>query len=100
MKDVDRPRVAAAVYKEFMESELLDVNSIPYALDDAVQSLRRMGAPPHRWVPYIIHVGASDQRRSEVAECSFDMRHVQLRTRALDRHRSYMCNLVTPRFRV
>ena len=56
MNDDDGPRISATVYKELLTSEYLDMDVIPYALDDAVQKLRQMGAPPHRWAPYI-HMG-------------------------------------------
>lgn len=59
MNDEDGPTVARAVYKELMTRKdgFLDKDAFPYALDDAVQSLRRDGAPPHRWAPFI-HIGA------------------------------------------
>ena len=56
MKDEDGPFIARKVYQELMKSEHLDPDAIPYALDLAVQSLRKRGAPPQRWAPYI-HMG-------------------------------------------
>ena len=57
MKDEDGPTISRMVYKELMKKDYLDLDIIPYALNDAVQKLRRMGAPPARWAPYI-HIGA------------------------------------------
>lgn len=56
MNDEDGPKVAQIVYKALFESEHLDPDAIAYALDDAVQGLRRAGLPPNRWAPYI-HMG-------------------------------------------
>lgn len=53
MWDQDGPRVARAVYESLFESEELDPDAIPYALDDAVQHLRSLGLPPERWATYI-----------------------------------------------
>lgn len=57
MNDEDGPFIARTVYQEFMKAKMLTPAVFPYALDLAVSKLRDMGAPPHRWVPYI-HVGA------------------------------------------
>lgn len=57
MNDEDGPVVAKVVYRELMKGEFLDPDLIPYALDMAICKLRSMGAPPHRWAPYI-HMGA------------------------------------------
>ena len=57
MNDEDGVRITGAVYRELVKKEYLDADAIPYALDHAVQELRRLGAPPHRWAPYI-HIGA------------------------------------------
>lgn len=54
--DIDGPIVAKAFYKEVMKNGHFDVNAVPYALDAAVQELRGLGVPPHRWAPYI-HIG-------------------------------------------
>jgi hypothetical protein len=55
MGDIDGPRFANRFYKELFSGfdQLLDVQSIPYAVDAAVQELRQMGLPPSRWAPYI-----------------------------------------------
>lgn len=57
MHDSDAPIVAAAFYEELIKDEIFDPDTIPYALDDAIQSLRSTGAPPNRWAPFI-HMGA------------------------------------------
>jgi hypothetical protein len=57
MNDVDGPSVAAVVYKRLFEKDVVDPEDIPYALDDAVQALRRQGVSPSRWATYI-HIGA------------------------------------------
>jgi hypothetical protein len=56
MNDVDGPSVAAVVYKRLFEKDVVDPEDIPYALDDAVQALRRQGVSPSRWATYV-HVG-------------------------------------------
>jgi hypothetical protein len=58
MDDVDGPVVAKAVYQRLFqnETEYLDFDVIPHALDDAAQVLRKEGAAPHRWATYI-HLG-------------------------------------------
>jgi hypothetical protein len=57
MGDVDGPTVAGSVYEELFKSEELDPSVIPYALDDAIQKLRKLGVSPHRWATFI-HIGA------------------------------------------
>lgn len=54
---MDGPIVARVFYKELMKDNYLNLDAIPYALDFAVQELRKQGVPPHRWAPYI-HMGA------------------------------------------
>jgi CHAT domain-containing protein len=58
MGDVDGPEIAKTVYEEMFkgDSEYLDPEVIPYALDAAVQKLREMDPNPSRWAPYI-HIG-------------------------------------------
>jgi hypothetical protein len=59
MGDIDGPLVAETVYKQLFagDSEYLNLDVIPHALDDAVRILRDMGLPPSRWAPYV-HIGA------------------------------------------
>lgn len=58
MDDADGPEVARIVYKRLFEgnNEFLDPDVVPYALDEAVQALRRKGVPAARWATYV-HVG-------------------------------------------
>jgi hypothetical protein len=57
MGDVDGPFIATRFYKKLLEGATIDVNSVPYALDDAVSALRMSGASPERWATFI-HMGA------------------------------------------
>jgi CHAT domain-containing protein len=58
MDDVDGPTIADAVYRELYtgEEDTLDLDSVPYALDAAVRTLRMQGCDVSRWATYI-HVG-------------------------------------------
>jgi hypothetical protein len=58
MRDVDGPLVVATIYEQVFggQSEFLDPDDIAYALDSAVQKLRRDGVHQTRWAPFI-HVG-------------------------------------------
>ena len=58
MDDVDGPAVAKRVYEEIFncDSEYIDPDTIPYALDAAVGELRQRKLHPSRWAPYI-HLG-------------------------------------------
>jgi hypothetical protein len=58
MDDVDGPLVAKIVYERLFagNSDCLDPEIIPWALDAAVRKLRHMGLPPSRWACYV-HVG-------------------------------------------
>jgi hypothetical protein len=57
MNDVDGPAVAAEVYCTLFSTEVMDADTVPYALDDAIQKLRSQGIPPERWATFI-HMGA------------------------------------------
>jgi len=58
MGDVDGPAVAKRVYEEIFsgDSEFIEPETIPYALDAAVGELRQRKLHPSRWAPYI-HLG-------------------------------------------
>ena len=58
MDDLDGPVVAKTVYEELFRGgpEVLDLDSIPYALDLAVRKLRAKGLAASRWAPYV-HFG-------------------------------------------
>jgi hypothetical protein len=57
MNDVDGPYVAQRVYRHIFRDGRLNLDSVPYALDDAVNELRKSGVPASRWATYV-HVGA------------------------------------------
>jgi hypothetical protein len=58
MEDVDGPTIAKLVYKDVFrtDSKEVDADDVPYALDAAMQVLRKMHPEPSRWAPYI-HLG-------------------------------------------
>jgi hypothetical protein len=56
MHDADGPQVARHFYERLLETDQLDLDDIPYALDAAVCILREAGVPPSRWAPFI-HMG-------------------------------------------
>ena len=58
MSDVDGPLVAKTIYEELFRSgvDVLDPDSIPYALDDVIRKLRAKGLTASRWAPYV-HLG-------------------------------------------
>jgi hypothetical protein len=53
----DGPKVAKWFYKELLSKEVVDADSVAYALDSAVGKLRGSGVSPDRWAPFI-HMGA------------------------------------------
>lgn len=57
MSDDDGPRMAQWFYKALLENKTIQLEDIPYALDEAVQKLRNVGAPTARWATYM-HLGA------------------------------------------
>jgi hypothetical protein len=57
ISDIDGPKVAKWFYEELLSKEVVDANSVAYALDYAVAKLRDSGVPPERWAPFI-HMGA------------------------------------------
>jgi hypothetical protein len=56
MHDEDGPKVARAFYEALFQSEALDLDDVPYALDEAVQALRKAGVPAQRWALFM-HMG-------------------------------------------
>jgi hypothetical protein len=58
MEDVDGPMIAESVYKDIFggDGDYVNPNDVAYALDAAVQHLRRLHPDPSRWAPYI-HLG-------------------------------------------
>jgi hypothetical protein len=57
MRDADGPKMAQWFYETLLENETINLEDVPYALDAAVQKLRRTGAPVTRWATYM-HWGA------------------------------------------
>jgi hypothetical protein len=57
ISDVEGPKVAKWFYEELLSKELIDADSVAYALDSAVRKLRNSRVSPERWAPFI-HVGA------------------------------------------
>jgi hypothetical protein len=57
MNDADGPLVAREFYERLFQGSVIDVDAVPYALDEAVASLRRKGVPPGQWATFI-HMGA------------------------------------------
>jgi hypothetical protein len=57
IRDADGPKVAQWFYEELFAKEVVDGDSVAYALDSAVGKLRASGVSPERWAPFI-HMGA------------------------------------------
>jgi hypothetical protein len=57
ISDTDGPKVAQWFYEELFAKEVVDADSVAYALDSAVGKLRDSGVSPDRWAPFI-HMGA------------------------------------------
>jgi hypothetical protein len=57
MHDPDGPQVAKLFYERLFAKDMITLDAIPYALDDAVAELRKSGVPPERWATFI-HMGA------------------------------------------
>jgi hypothetical protein len=55
--DDDGPKVAEWFYKELLSKEVIDADSVAYALDVAMSKLRATGVAPYQWAPFI-HMGA------------------------------------------
>jgi hypothetical protein len=56
MHDEDGPRLARRFYESLFAQEILDLDDIAYALDEAVQHLRNQGVPAQRWALFM-HMG-------------------------------------------
>jgi hypothetical protein len=57
MNDADGPLVAREFYQQLFQGTTIDIDAVPYALDDAVSALRAKGVSPGQWATFI-HVGA------------------------------------------
>jgi hypothetical protein len=56
MCDKDGPKVARQFYSSLLEKDQVDLDDIAYALDDAVQVLRKSNVPASRWASFM-HIG-------------------------------------------
>jgi hypothetical protein len=56
MHDEDGPKLAQRFYEGLFAKPSLDLDDVPYALDDAIQALRMDGVPAPRWAPFM-HLG-------------------------------------------
>jgi hypothetical protein len=56
MHDWDGPLVAQWFYEVLLEREVIMLDDIPYALDEAVGRLRATGASVERWATFM-HIG-------------------------------------------
>jgi hypothetical protein len=56
MHDEDGPTLAQRFYETLLRREHLDLDDIPYALDEAIQSLRSQGVAARRWALFM-HMG-------------------------------------------
>jgi hypothetical protein len=57
MHDEDGPTIAAATYEQLFVNNKIELDSIPHALDAAVEGFRASRASPSRWATFI-HMGA------------------------------------------
>jgi hypothetical protein len=57
MHDDDGPRIAQHFYAKLLSKQTIELDDIPYALDDAVCTLRMQGASLERWATFA-HFGA------------------------------------------
>jgi hypothetical protein len=56
MHDDDGPKLAQHFYEALFAQEALNLDDIPYALDEAIEHLRRQGVPAERWALFM-HMG-------------------------------------------
>jgi hypothetical protein len=56
MHDMDGPKLAQRFYEALLMHDHLDLDDIPHALDEAIQSLRSQGVPAQRWALFM-HMG-------------------------------------------
>jgi hypothetical protein len=56
MHDEDGPRLAQRFYEGLFAKESLELDDVPYALDEAIRSLRNEGVPARRWALFM-HMG-------------------------------------------
>jgi hypothetical protein len=56
MNDLDGPFMAKLIYSRIFQDGKLDLDAVPYAVDNAVRQLRESGVPASRWATYV-HFG-------------------------------------------
>jgi hypothetical protein len=56
MHDEDGPKLAQRFYEALLMHDHLDLDDIPYALEEAITSLRSQGVPAQRWALFM-HMG-------------------------------------------
>jgi hypothetical protein len=56
MSDEDGTNVARWFYEGIFANEQLDLDDVAYALDAAINELRKTGVPASRWATFI-HIG-------------------------------------------
>jgi hypothetical protein len=56
MHDEDGPKLARTFYEALFMHEIIDLDDIAYALDDAIQALRSQSVPAPRWALFM-HMG-------------------------------------------
>jgi hypothetical protein len=56
MNDEDGPKLARRFYEALFAKEILDLDDIAYALDEAIQHLRTQSVPAERWALFM-HMG-------------------------------------------
>lgn len=56
MDDIDGPFMANHIYTRIFRDGVLDMGTLPLAIDNAVMALRGLGVPASRWATYV-HIG-------------------------------------------
>lgn len=56
MDDFDGPFMAKRIYSQIFKEGHLNLEAVPFAVDDAVRQLRESGVPASRWATYV-HFG-------------------------------------------
>jgi hypothetical protein len=56
MDDLDGPFMAKRIYAQIFKEGQLDLDAVPFAVDDAVRQLRESGVAASRWATYV-HYG-------------------------------------------
>jgi hypothetical protein len=56
MDDMDGPFMAKRIYARIFKNGILNLDEVPFAVDDAVRQLRESGVAASRWATYV-HFG-------------------------------------------